>query len=64
MTDEPQLTEEDLAHWRKVWQATVYRNRGPDFVAQARWGLRLIAEVERLREEVKRLKDNSTGAGR
>jgi len=28
----------------------VYRNRGPEFVAQARLGLRLIAEVERLRQ--------------
>jgi len=59
MTDEPRLTEEDLAHWAKVWQATVYRNRGPDFVAPARLGLRLIAEVERLRAEVERLKGNA-----
>jgi hypothetical protein len=35
MTDQLQpLTEEELAHWAKFWQATVYRNRGPDFVAQ------------------------------
>jgi hypothetical protein len=53
------LTEQELAHWAKVWQATVYRNRGPDFVAQARLGLRLIAEVERLRTEVERLKGNA-----
>jgi len=57
MTDEPRLTEEELAHWAKVWQ--VYRNRGPDFVAQARLGLRLIAEVECLRAEVERLKGNA-----
>ncbi len=52
MTDAPP-TEEELARGAKDWQATVYRNRGPVFVAEAQFGLRLIAEVRRLRALVR-----------
>lgn len=54
MTDDapPSLTEEELARWGKDWQAEVYRNRGPVFVARAQFGLRLVAEVRRLRQSL------------
>jgi hypothetical protein len=60
MTDAP-LTEEDLARGAKNWQATVYRNRGHAFVAEAQFGLRLVAEVRRLRALVERIQPFTVG---
>jgi hypothetical protein len=62
MTNEPKpLTEEELARWAKEWQATVYRNRGPAFVAEAQFGLRLIAEVRGLRDLIKHVQPFTVG---
>jgi hypothetical protein len=45
---------------RTSLKRAAYRNRGPAFVAEAKFGLRLIAEVRRLRALVERIQTQRT----
>src|SRR3989304_1236047 len=54
---EDELSESDPDGWYAMWRSALEADRGPVWTAEARFGLRLVAEVRRLRGLILELAD-------